>query len=265
MSTLILNRVRISTCNRVLQGETLGKGFSGRNLEKTIPPGLGFRDRQAFAQFAQGLVRLPTPGEGPLEYLLPEDRWRELTAVVPDEAAWLMALSQATGIYFFPSREWVPVLMGYLKLLGVNRLLEAGAGRGYLTAALAPLSATAGIRFRAVDQGQGEFVSGLPVYAGVERGEALAAIMEFRPEVVLFAWPPPGQSVAPICQAPFLHYLIVIGEAGGGASGARANWQTMPHRVSPVLSRYGRGRTGSQRHRVTIFYGGDRAGLATKP
>jgi hypothetical protein len=239
----------------------LPKGFANPDLENPMPPGLGFRDRQAFGQFARKLVRLPAPGEGPLEYLLPEARWRELTAGVPDEAAWLMALSQATGVYFFPSREWVAALERYLKLLKVSRLLEVGAGRGYLTAALAPWCAAAGISFRAVDQGQGEFVSDLPVYAGVERGEALDIIKVFRPDVALFAWPPPGQSVAPICQAPFLHYLIVIGEAGGGAAGARADWQSLPHRVSPALSRYGRGRTGSLRHRVTIFYGAARTGL----
>jgi hypothetical protein len=240
----------------------LAKSFSDLDLDNPMPPGLGFRDRQAFEQLAQRLVRLPAPGEGPLEYLLPEARWRELSAGVPDEAVWLMALSQATGVYFFPSREWVMALKRYLKLLGVSRLLEIGAGRGYLSAALSPWCAAAGISFRAVDQGQGEFVSGLPVYAGVERGEALAAIREFRPEVALFAWPPPGQSVAPICQVPFLHYLIVIGEAGGGATGARADWQTLPHRESPALSRYGRGRTGSQRHRVTIFYGGARLAVS---
>jgi hypothetical protein len=202
------------------------------------------------------LVRLPGPGEDRLEYLLSEARWRELTAGVPDEAAWLMALSRATGVYFFPSREWVEALMRYLKLLRVTRLLEIGAGRGYLTAALAPLSAAAGIRFRAVDTGDGEFVSGLPVYPGVEPGDALTAIREFRPQVALYAWPPPGQSLAPLCQTPFLHYIIVIGEAGGGATGARQDWETLPHRVSPALSRYGRGRTGAKPHRVTVFYGG---------
>ena len=134
-----------------------------------MPSGLSFREHRAFERLARDLVRLPGPGEGPLAHLLPEARWRELTHGVPDEAAWLMALSQATGVYFFPSREWVQTLMRYLKLLGVTRLLEAGAGRGYLTAALAPSCAAAGIRFRAVDQGDGEFVSGLPVYPGVER------------------------------------------------------------------------------------------------
>ena len=114
--------------------------------------GPSFREHRNFERFARDLVRLPGPGEDPLAHLLPEARWRELTHGVPDEAAWLMALSQATGVYFFPSREWVQTLMRYLKLLGVTRLLEAGAGRGYLTAALAPGCAAAGIRFRAVDQ-----------------------------------------------------------------------------------------------------------------
>jgi hypothetical protein len=220
-----------------------------------MPSGPSFREYRNFERFARDLVRLPGPGEDPWKYLLPEARWRELTHAVPDEAAWLMALSQATGVYFFPSREWVLTLMRYLKLLGVTRLLEAGAGRGYLTAALAPACAAAGIRFRAVDTGAGEFVSNLPVYAGVETADALTAARELQPHVVLYAWPPPGQSVAPLCQTDFLHYLILMGEAGGGVTGAREDWDTLPHKVSPALSRYGRGRTGALSHRATVFYG----------
>jgi hypothetical protein len=219
-------------------------------------PGVSFREQQHFIKFARDLVRLPVPGEGPLDHLLPEARWQELIARVPDEAAWLMALSQATGVYFFPSREWVQTLMRFLKLMGVTRFLEAGAGRGYLAAALAPLSAAAIIQFRALDKGDGEFVSGLPVYPEVETGDAFTAIREFQPQVVVYAWPPPEQSVAGICQLPFLHYLILVGETEGGATGALEDWQTLPHRWSPVLSRYGRGRTGSWRHAVTVFYGG---------
>jgi hypothetical protein len=223
-----------------------------------MPANDNFRERRAFERFARDLVRLPAPGEAPLEHLLPEARWRELARAVPDEAAWLMALSRATGVYFFPSREWVEALGRYLRRLGVTRLLEAGAGRGYLTAALAPWCAAAGIRFRAVDRGDGEFVSGLPVYPGVETGDARGAAREFEPQVILYAWPPPEQSVGPLCQMPFLHYLIVVGETGGGATGAREDWETLPHRVSPALSRYGRGRTGALNHRVTVFYGGSR-------
>jgi len=229
-----------------------------------VEPGVSFRDQQAFVRFARELVRLPLPGESPLDYLLPEARWRELSSRVSDEAAWLMALSQATGVYFFPSREWVITLMRYLKLLRVTRLLEAGAGRGYLTAALAPLCAAADLKFLSLDRGDGEFVSGLPVYPAVERIDVNTIVREFQPEVVIYAWPPPGQSVAGICQMPFLHYLILVGETEGGATGARKDWQTLPHRWSPGLSRYGRGRTGSQRHAVTVFYGGGQSSKTTK-
>jgi hypothetical protein len=201
-------------------------------------------------------VRLPEPGEGPLDHLLPEARWLKLCPPGPEGHIWLAALSQATGIYFFPAREWPPRLVRYLRRLGVRRLLEAGAGRGYLTAALAPLSEAAGLAFRAVDKGQGEFQSGLPVHPRVGRGDVFEVIHDFRPDAVLYAWPPPGQSLAGICQAPFLHYLLVVGEVGGGATGAREDWQQLPHRLSPALSRFGRGRTGEAGHGVTIFLGG---------
>jgi hypothetical protein len=142
----------------------------------------------------------------------------------------------------------------YLKLLEIHRVLEAGAGRGYFTAALAPLTAAAGMEFLAVDRGEGEFVSDLPVFPEVRRGDVFEAVHDFRPEIVIYAWPPPGQSLAAICQAPFLHYLIVIGEPGSGVTGAKKDWQTLPHKFSTVLSRGAWGRTG--RHAVTIFYGG---------
>ncbi|MCL4501513.1 MAG: hypothetical protein M1438_06600 [Deltaproteobacteria bacterium] len=219
---------------------------------------LSFREQQKFQKYARSLVRLPEPGEAPLDYLLPEGRWQELLNREPDPAAWLMALSQATGVYFFPSREWPGRLLRYLKLLEITRLLEAGAGRGYLTAALTPLCEEAGINFKAVDKGEGEFQSDLRPYSRVERGDVFTISQEFRPEVVLYAWPPPGQSLARICQADFLHYLILVGEAGGGATGDSFDWQILRHRESAALSRYGRGRTGVARHRVTIFYGGSK-------
>lgn len=81
------------------------------NMSKT------FQEHHQFLHYAWGLVRLPEPGDGPLDYLLPETRWQELLHRQSDAAAWLMAVSQATGVYFFPSREWPPRLLRYLKLL----------------------------------------------------------------------------------------------------------------------------------------------------
>lgn len=230
-----------------------------------LRPSLTFREQRHFQDLARGLVRLPVPGEDPLAHLLPEARWQELSRPQEDPGAWFMALSQATGVYFFPSREWVPLLLRYLKLLRVARLLEAGAGRGYLTAALAPLAQAAGLKFKAIDRGDGEFQAGLAVHPRVETGDVFSAVLDFRPEVVLYAWPPPGQSLASLCQAPALRYLIVVGEAGGGVTGAREDWQSLPHRPSPALSRYGRGRTGPARHGVTVFFGKDYGGFAKWP
>jgi hypothetical protein len=223
-----------------------------------LNPGSSFREQQRFVAWARELVRLPAPGEGALDYLLAEADWRELLARAPDPESWLMALSQATGVYFFPSRESLRRLLRYLHLLGVDRVMEAGAGRGYLSAGLARLCAARGVAFLAVDRGQGEFASGLPVHPAVQRDDVFTAIQDFRPQVVLYAWPPPGQSLAAICQAPFLHYLIVIGERGTGVTGAREDWEQLPHKLSAALSRGGWGRTGGDRHAVTIFYGAAR-------
>ncbi len=204
------------------------------------------------------MIRLPQPDEGPLDYLLPEARWQEICRRLEDPEAWFMGLSQATGVYFFPSREWLPRLLRHLKLLGVGRLLEAGVGRGYLTAALAPLAAAAGLDFLAIDRGDGEFRSGLPVSPLVQLGDVFEVIRDFRPQAVVYAWPPPGQSLAPLWETPSLRYLLLIGEEAGGAAGAPEDWERLPHKISPYLSRFSRGRTGPDRHCVTIFYGGGR-------
>jgi hypothetical protein len=191
-----------------------------------------------------------------VDYLLPEARWLELCARITDRESWFMALSQATGVYFFPAREWVSRLLRFLQRLGVTRLLEAGAGRGYLSAGLGPLAAAAGMVYRAVDKGEGEFISELPVYSGVERGDVFQVVGAFQPEAVLYAWPPPGQSIALLLGAPSLRYLLLIGEERGGVAGAREDWERLPHKISPYLSRFSRGRTGPERHCVTIFLGG---------
>jgi hypothetical protein len=122
------------------------------------------RQQRRFEAWAQTLIRLPQPGKGPLDHLLPENEWQRLLKQTPDPDEWLAALSQATGVYFFPSREWPGRLVRWLRLARVRQLLEAGAGRGYLTAALAPLAAAAEIIFKSVDQRAGEFASQLSVH-----------------------------------------------------------------------------------------------------
>lgn len=227
-------------------------------LPKSCPvrawPPRTYRGQREFELWARTLIRLPRAGEEPGAHLLPEGEWQKLLTCIPEPELMLMALSRATGVYFFPSREWPGRLVRYLKLLGVRRLMEAGAGRGYLTAALAPLAQAAGITFLALDKGEGEFVSGLEIHPLVQKGDVFQEVHRFRPEVVLYAWPPPGQSLKPLFSCNSLCYLVVAGEAGGGVTGARENWLTLPHKKSPGLSRYCRGRTGQRRHQVSIFW-----------
>jgi len=186
--------------------------------------------------------------------LLPEAAWQRLLNQAPDPGQWLAALSQATGVYFFPSREWPGRLVRWLTLLRVRRLLEAGAGRGYLTAALAPLAAASGLVYKAVDKREGEFLSGLDVHPLVEPGDVFTVSHSFHPDAVLYTWPPPGQSLAPLFSCPSLRYLIVAGEPGGGVTGARGDWEILPHKKSAILSRACRGRTGQTHHQVSIFW-----------
>jgi hypothetical protein len=216
------------------------------------------RQQRRFEAWAHTLIRLPQPGDGPLDHLLPEIEWHRLLKQTPDPEGWLAALSQATGVYFFPSREWPGRLVRWLRLARVRRVLEAGAGRGYLTAALAPLTLAAGLTFKSVDQGEGEFASQLPVHPSVALGDVFQEVDRFRPEALLYAWPPPEKSLAPLFTCATLRHLIVAGEPGGGVTGAREDWQTLAYKKSPILSRFSRGRTGQTRHQVTIFWRGPR-------
>lgn len=221
-----------------------------------LHPAAKFLEQRRFEEFARSLIRLPQRGDAPMDYLLPEARWQEISRGLKDQEPWFMGLSQATGVYFFPSWEWPPRLLRYLRRLGAGRVLEAGAGRGYLTAALAPLAAAAGLDFLAVDRGDGEFQAGLPVCPLVQPGDVFQVIREFQPHAIIYAWPPPGQSLAPLWQTRSLRYLLLMGEEAGGAAGAPEDWERLPHKFSPFLGRFSRGRTGPERHRVTIFFRG---------
>lgn len=216
-------------------------------------PQATWRQRQRFGAWARRLIRLPEAGEDPFQVLLGEAEWQTLLPPAAAGEIVLTALSQETGIYFFPTREWVGRCCRLLQLLKVRRVLEAGAGRGYLAAALAARLATDGLAFLAVDNGQGDFESGLPRHSLVQQGEARAAARTFGPEFILYAWPPPGQSIAPLLASPGVRFVLVVGEAGGGCTGDPGDWLTLPHRELRSLSRLGYGRSGRSQQAATLF------------
>lgn len=218
-------------------------------------PQATWKEHRRFQAAARALVRFPVPGADPLESLWDETQW---TAFVPPdehEETVATALSQATGVYFFPSRQWVQAFCQWLARQDFRRVLEAGAGRGYLAAVLAPLLSAQGIAFQAVDLALGEFETGLPRHPQVATADALSAVQAFRPDLVVYAWPPPGQSVGPLCRQPSVRAVLVLGEAGGGCTGDPADWQILPCRELPLLSSLGLGRSGRRRQAATLFLG----------
>jgi hypothetical protein len=214
-----------------------------------------WRQRRRFQDAARALIWIPAPGADPLEHLLTETCWRQLVPPGDQEELVLTALSQATGVYFIPSREWVRAFCRFIHLLAIRRVLEAGAGRGYLAAALAPLLARQGAAFIAVDNSQGEFESGLPRHPVVEQTDALTALQDFSPDLVLYAWPPPGQSIAPLCRSVGVRYVLVLGEPGGGCTGDPTDWQRFGYRPVGFLARFGLGRSGRRQQAATVFFG----------
>ncbi len=234
-------------------GDILLSPWQTELLTAGCSPQATWRQRQRFAEMARAIVRLPEPHEDPMQVLLTDAAWSQLVPPNQEETI-LAALSQETGIYFFPSREWVLRFCRFVRLLKIRRVLEAGAGRGYLAAALAALLPRQGVRFEAVDAGQGEFVSPCARHPVVTTGTALAAISSFQPDLVLYAWPPPGQSIGPLLAGPGVRFVLVVGEDGGGCTGDPQDWPRYPHRLAISLTRCGLGRSGRRRHAATLFY-----------
>jgi hypothetical protein len=214
-----------------------------------------WRQRRQFRDAARALIRIPDSGADPVGHLFTEAYWREAVPPNDREVMVLTALSQATGVYFFPTREWVTAFCRFSRLVRIRRVLEAGAGRGYLAAALAPLLPRQGTAFRAVDNAQGEFESGLPRHPVVEQTDALTAVQDFSPELIVYAWPPPGQSIGPLCRSAGVRYVLVLGEPHGGCTGDPADWERFTYRTAGLLSRRGLGRSGRQQQAATVFFG----------
>jgi hypothetical protein len=212
-----------------------------------------WRQRRRFQEAAHKIIYLPHDDR--MDYVWSEADWLRLVPADAQEEAVLVALSQATGVYFFPSREWLAAFGRFSRRLRLRRVLEAGAGRGYLAAALAPLMARQDTAFKAVDNAQGEFETGLVRHPVVASADALPTVHLFRPDLIVYAWPPPGQSIGPLCRSPGVRYVLVLGEPDGGCTGDPADWQRFRYRYVRTLSRYGLGRSGRRRQAATLFFG----------
>lgn len=177
--------------------------------------------------------------------------WREVADFLQQGGVFSeVALTAQAQLYFLPTAEFLRALIGLFRHLGVKRVLEVGAGEGFLAGALA----AQGFQVRATDL---EAVPGAPYGAQVQRAGHLEAAARFQPELAFWCWPPLG-SRAPqeLLQAPSLKYYLDVGD-GGCATGLPNLVPQFQGRYLHTLSRLGFTRLdwGPFRHnRCFLFY-----------
>jgi hypothetical protein len=184
----------------------------------TVPPprGLG-RDTSRRAEARQHLVETLWNPDGTRR--LPSDRALAATLTACDrrDVWWVCETASAGPVYFLPTTTWVGHLARWLRAQGARRVLEVGAGDGFLARCLQ--AAAPDLEVTATDDGSWSRparrmnaadrelfrdvpVAGIPVGPGVRREKAAAAVARYRPDVTLVAWPPPGLMVERVIRAP---------------------------------------------------------------
>jgi hypothetical protein len=153
------------------------------------------------------------------------------------ELEWLCELNPLGPIYSIPTAPFLRALSRRIRECGARRVLEIAAGDGHLSRALQ--KAAPDLRVTATDSGawekpaarmskkekrelRGIAVAGLAPGKDVLRLEALRAIRELRPQLVLCSWLPPGPLLARVIRAA--PRVLEIG-AGSGITGDIRAWR----------------------------------------
>jgi hypothetical protein len=209
------------------------------------------------------------PGEAALD--------RALSAVRVDDLAFLCELAPLGPLYFLPTRRFVRLLARTIEQLGARRVLEVAAGDGSLARALT--QAAPQLEVIATDSGGWEqpaarmsreerrrlakvAVPGLRLGRDVQRRDALEAVRELAPDLVLCAWLPPSDLLDALIRAP-VSYVLEIG-AGSGVTASVYSWRFAHEFLEGPLERAARCRLDARparalHSRVTLYYGASHA------
>lgn len=196
-----------------------------------------------------------------------------LAATLPSEIDRLLEFGPRGPLYLLPTKEWIRALAKELERLGVKRVLEIGAGDGFLSACLAKAAprldvrctdshawtrATARMSARERAELKGVEVAGIRAGSHVERLEARAAIAMHKPDLVLASWLPPKFALSQVLRRD-VNYLFEIGAAGGVTPGAW-NWRYAHDLCTGPLEELARCRLDVRpkkalHSRVTLYFG----------
>jgi hypothetical protein len=171
-----------------------------------------------------------------------------------------------------PTREWIAALSRLIDRLQVRRVLEIGAGDGFLSRCLA--AKRPDLAVRATDTGawsrptarmskreqrelKGLPIAGLELGHTVERMSAPAAITRYKPQLVLVSWAPPGLLVERAIKAP-VDYVLDVGVDGDVCGNGAKTWRFEKEFLSGALETAAFCRldsAGVQHSRATLYQG----------
>jgi hypothetical protein len=196
-----------------------------------------------------------------------------ISALHRGDLEWVCEFNPLSPLYLLPTSRWIRALVDELRRLGALRVLEVGAGDGFLTQSLR--KAAPEIEFFASDSGAWEdpaarmsadekkalrntTVAGVRLGQHVLRMEARAAIRRFKPDLVLVSWPPPGPMLDSLIRAK-VQYVLDVGAAGGVTASAWS-WRYAHEFCDGPLEVLGRCRLDerparSLSTRVTLYFG----------
>jgi hypothetical protein len=196
-----------------------------------------------------------------------------LSGVSPEDLAWICEFAELGPLYFLPTRRFVAALARTFRELGVRRVVEVGAGDGFLAHALqvrAPwlevVATDSGAwqrpeaRMSAAEQKRlaRTPVPGLALGGNVLKMSARQAIARFAPDAVLGAWLVPGPLLDSLIRAP-VRYVLDIG-AGSGVTGHVRSWRFAHEFLEGPLLASARCRLDARPRRalsstITLYYG----------
>jgi hypothetical protein len=200
---------------------------------------------------------------------------RAVSALPRGDLEQICELNPFGPIYFIPTPPFLRALSRRIRSRGARRVLEVAAGDGHLARALSAHAPD--LRVIASDSSKwerpqarmsarerrelrGRAVPGIRLGREVARLEARAAIDEFRPDLVLACWLPPGPLLGRVLRASTCD-VIEIG-AGSGITGDISCWR-YEHEFCEELDALGRCRLDERpsrklHTRVTLYEKGRR-------